>query len=66
MTKCEYCGQQKHYSCRNTRDMEDFAEDGYDEYFYQLAKLGGGEKGLQYVINNREARIERREDKENG
>ena len=36
--------------------MEDFAEDGDRECFYQLAKLGGGEKGLRYVISNYEAR----------
>lgn len=55
-SKCEYCGRDRSYSCRNTRDMEDFGEAGDRECFYQLAKLGGGEKGLQYVIKNCEAR----------
>ncbi len=56
VTECKYCGRFRAYPCMNTRDMEDFAEDGDDGCFYQLAKEGGGEKGLQYVINNREAR----------
>lgn len=63
MVLCEYCNRERHYPCNNTRDMEDFAEDGNRECFYQLAKSGGGEKGLQYVINNCEARMNRRKDK---
>jgi hypothetical protein len=43
----------------NTRDMEDFAIEGERECFYQLAKKGGGEKGLKYVIANCESRKER-------
>jgi len=36
--------------------MEDFSIDGDDFCLTQLAKKGGGEKGLQYVILNRAAR----------
>jgi hypothetical protein len=43
----------------NTRDMEDFAIDGDRECFFQLAKLGGGEKGLKYVILNAEAKVQK-------
>ncbi len=57
-SKCEYCGRDKNYPCRNTRDMEDFGEGGDRECFYQLAKLGGGEKGLRYVIAHCEKRQE--------
>lgn len=60
---CKYCGRRggpglptPFDGCANTRDMEDFAELGDDTRFYQLAKIGGGEKGLNYVIANREAR----------
>lgn len=42
----------------NTRDMEDSAILNDLECFFQLAKLGGGEKGLNYVIANRDARKE--------
>ncbi len=52
MEKCEYCFRDRAFRCHNTRDMEDFAEDGDHECFFQLAKLGGGEKGLRYVILN--------------
>ena len=61
MIECRYCKRARVYHCMNTRDMEDFAEDGDNECFYQLAKIGGGEKGLQYVINNREARKKKHE-----
>ena len=53
MVKCEYCQRERNYPCRNTRDMEDFAEGGDDYCLRQLAKKGGGEKGLRYVILNR-------------
>ncbi len=56
MSACRYCSRNQDYTCMNTRDMEDFAEGGDRECFYQLAKLGGGEKGLKYVISNCEAR----------
>ena len=52
MIDCEYCGRPRNFTCNNTRDMEDFAEDGDRECFFQLARLGGGEKGLKYVIMN--------------
>ena len=59
--RCKFCGRKEGTgqfdlanSCMNTRDMEDFAELGDDTCFYQLAKLGGGEKGLNYIIANRE------------
>ena len=55
---CVYCGRNQEIRsipCYNTRDMEDFAISGDRECFYQLAKIGGGEKGLRYVINNCEA-----------
>lgn len=58
---CEYCKRPDGH-CINTRDMEQFAIEGENECFYQLAKLGGGEAGLKYVINNREARIKRLRD----
>ena len=58
---CKFCGRSGGPSlptpfdgCMNTRDMEGFAESGDDTCFYQLARLGGGEKGLKYVIANRE------------
>ena len=50
---CTYCGRTRVYPCNNTRDMEDFAIDGDDFCLRELAKLGGGEKGLRYVILNR-------------
>ena len=53
---CEYCKVSRGYTCINTRDMEEAAEGGNRECFFQLAKLGGGEKGLKYVIANCEAR----------
>ena len=52
MSKCGYCNRERGFSCNNTRDMGDFAIDGERECFYQLAKVGGGEKGLNYVILN--------------
>ena len=60
-TTCEYCQRNSSNPCRNTRDMEDFAESGDNECFYQLAKVGGGEKGLRYVIANREARARQKD-----
>lgn len=49
-TLCEYCNRRQRVPCRNTRDMEETAEAGDRECFWELAKLGGGEKGLMYVI----------------
>lgn len=62
--RCEYCGCDKSWPCRNTRDMEESGEGGDRECFYQLARLGGGEKGLRYVIANCEARRERIQERE--
>ena len=56
LVPCKYCGISRGYTCVNTRDMEDFSIEGYRECFFQLAKLGGGEKGLIYIIANCEAR----------
>ena len=56
MRKCKYCGKEQSYACMNTRDMEDFAIDGNRECFFQLARMGGGEKGLRYVIANIETK----------
>lgn len=60
MEPCRYCQREQGYACMNTRDMEDFAVDGDRECFFQLAKLGGGEKGLKYVILNAEAKVQKR------
>jgi len=60
METCKYCQRERGYSCMNTRDMEDFAIDGDLSCFFQLAKLGGGEKGLKYVIANAEVRVRER------
>lgn len=64
MPICKYCEKERSYECHNTRDMEDFAESGNRECFYQLAKLGGGEKGLPYVIANCSAREDRIKEKQ--
>ena len=56
MVKCEYCNRDRGYPCNGTRDMEDAAIEGHDDCLEQLARLGGGEKGLKYVVLNR-ARI---------
>lgn len=53
MVKCKYCHREGGYSCMNTRDMEDFAIDGDGLCLRELARLGGGEKGLRYIILNR-------------
>ena len=58
MVVCKYCGRTRGYTCVNTRDMEDFAISNDLECFFQLAKLGGGEKGLKYIIANRDAKKE--------
>ena len=54
MIDCQYCKRPRDYPCMNTRDMEDFAIDGDDQCLCELAKVGGGEKGLRYVILNRD------------
>ncbi len=66
---CEHCRRERNFACKNTRDMEDFAEDGDDICFYQLVRSGiihdcGGEKGLRYVVLNREKREKAREAKD--
>jgi hypothetical protein len=38
----------------NSRDLEEFAIDGDDVCFAQLEKIGWGEKGREYIIQNRE------------
>ncbi len=60
MEPCRYCQRERGYTCMNTRDMEDFAVDGDRECFFQLAKLGGGEKGLRYVTLNADAKAQKR------
>ncbi len=58
MEFCGYCNRERNYSCKNTRDMEDSAESGDRECFFRLAELGGGEKGLDYVIaHSRETHV---------
>ncbi len=61
METCKYCNRERGHTCRNTRDMKDFAVDGNEDCLEQLALAGGGEKGLRYVILNRAETIRRRE-----
>ena len=50
-TRCKYCNRELPVPCLNTRDMEEIAIFGDRECFWQLALLGGGERGLQAVIS---------------
>ncbi len=54
MTRCFYCYSEAHRCC-NTRDMESKAIYGNRECFYQLAKQGGGEIGLDEIVKLHEA-----------
>lgn len=48
--KCKYCNRNIDVDCMNTRDMEENAIAGDRECFFQLASLGGGERGLNSII----------------
>lgn len=56
MEKCTYCGRDRDYPCRNTRDMTDFAIEGDDACYQEITLKGGGESGMRYIDLNRERR----------
>jgi hypothetical protein len=50
LEKCKWCEKDKRIPCMNTRDMEEAAEGGNRECFYQLCRAGGGERGPTSII----------------
>lgn len=49
MARCPYCYREER-ECHNTRDMESEAIYGDRECYFQLARQGGGEMGLDKVM----------------
>lgn len=55
MATCRYCGRERNFPCMNSRDLTDFAIDGDETCFENLAKIGWGESGERYVRLNKAA-----------
>lgn len=60
MSECRYCKRERNWPCHNTRDMTDFAIDGDETCFENLAAIGWGESGERYVRLNKAHRAARR------
>lgn len=57
---CRWCGRSGNGICRNSRDMTDQAIEGDETCFEQLAAIGWGESGEEYVRANKAARAAQR------
>ena len=51
--KCEYCGRNRGWPCKNTRDMEEIGDGVCDN---ALMRLGGGERTVNRLRAQRLAR----------
>jgi hypothetical protein len=60
MEICYFCKRGRLFPCHSTREMTDAAIDGDEMCFENLAAVGWGESGEQYVRLNKAARAAER------